>query len=71
MEILDILIFIGLSVPFFLLTVWALADVTMKSFPGKTREKFIWWITAIIPFIGWLAYLLIGFRRGKKADWVA
>ena len=63
-------IFLGLTVPFFLLTVWALVDVSMKTFPSM-GEKVAWWLISLIPFIGWLIYLVIGFRRGTRADNIA
>ena len=60
-------IFVLLSVPFFLLTVWALVDISIKDF--KTlKEKVIWYLIALLPFIGWLIYLILGFRRGVKPD---
>ena len=59
--------FVLLSIPFFLLTVWALVDISIKDF--KTlKEKVIWYLVALIPFIGWLIYLIVGFRRGVKPD---
>jgi len=59
--------FVLLSVPFFLLTVWALVDISIKDF--KTlKEKVIWYLVALIPFIGWLIYLILGFRRGVKPN---
>lgn len=63
---LVILLAIAIITPFFILTVWALVNVSVKSFPGGLREKVIWWLIALIPFIGWLIYLIFGFRRGKK-----
>ncbi|MCF8095976.1 MAG: hypothetical protein K9J79_11520 [Desulfobacteraceae bacterium] len=63
-----IAIFAAVIFPFFLLTLWALINVTIKIFPGGIREKAIWWIVALIPFIGWLIYLIFGFRRGKKQN---
>lgn len=53
------------SVPFFLLTVWALVDVFMKDF-GSTGRKALWALIAAFPFIGGLIYLIFGFRRGRK-----
>ena len=59
--------FVLLSIPFFLLTVWALVDISIKDF--KTlKEKVIWYLIALIPFIGWLIYLILGFRRGVKPN---
>ncbi len=60
-------IFIALTIPFFLITVWALVDISMKKFPSG-GEKAVWWMVALIPFIGWLIYLIIGFRRGAKQN---
>ena len=59
--------FLVLTIPFFLLTIWALVDVSMKTF-SSMGEKAVWWIVALIPFIGWLIYLVFGFRRGTKQN---
>lgn len=53
------------SVPFFILTVWALVDVFMKDF-GSTGRKALWALIAGFPFIGGLIYLIFGFRQGCK-----
>jgi hypothetical protein len=58
-------LFIVFTIPFFLLTVWALVDISMKQFPSG-GEKAAWWLITLIPFCGWLIYLIIGFRRGVK-----
>ena len=58
-------LFIAFTIPFFLLTVWALVDISMKKFP-TSGEKAAWWVITIIPFFGWLVYFIIGFRRGVK-----
>ena len=58
-------LFIAFTIPFFLLTIWALVDISMKQFPSG-GEKAAWWLITLIPFIGWLIYLVIGFRRGVK-----
>jgi hypothetical protein len=65
MEIRAALTFILMCIPFLLLTVWALVDIAIKDFPSL-KEKALWYIVALIPFIGWLFYLLFGFRRGRK-----
>ncbi|MBC2713718.1 MAG: PLDc_N domain-containing protein [Desulfobacteraceae bacterium] len=54
-----------MTIPFLLLTIWMLVDISIKQFksPG---EKAVWWLLALVPFIGWLIYLIFGFRRGKK-----
>jgi uncharacterized membrane protein YhaH (DUF805 family) len=56
-----------ISIPFFLLTVWALVDISIKEF-RTLKEKVVWYLVGLIPFIGWLIYLVFGFRRGKKPD---
>ena len=65
MELKTTLTFIAMTIPFFLLTIWMLVDISMKQFksPG---EKAAWWILTLTPFIGWLVYLIFGFRRGEK-----
>jgi len=63
----SLFIFLGLCVPFFLGTVWAVVDVAQKDF-GSTGRKAVWWIVASVPFVGFIAYLIFGFRKGKKAD---
>lgn len=65
MELKTIVTFIAMTIPFLLLTIWMLVDISIKQFksPG---EKAVWWLLALVPFIGWLIYLIFGFRRGKK-----
>ena len=60
-------IFLALCIPFFLGTVWAIIDVAQKDF-GSTRAKALWWVVASVPFLGFLIYLIFGFRKGKKSD---
>jgi hypothetical protein len=60
-----LLIVIAVALPFFMLTMWAAIDVAVKKF-STPREKTIWWIIALIPFVGWFIYLAGGFRRGVK-----
>jgi hypothetical protein len=55
------------SVPFFILTVWALVDVFMKNF-GSTGRKALWVVVAGFPFIGGIIYLIFGFRQGRKPN---
>ncbi len=47
------------------LTMLALMDILSKDF-GSTRVKVLWHFLALIPFIGWLLYLLFGFRKGRR-----
>jgi len=53
------------SIPFFVLTVWALVDVFVKEF-DSTGRKALWAVVAAVPFVGAPVYLLIGFRQGRK-----
>ncbi|MFP3999914.1 MAG: PLDc N-terminal domain-containing protein [Desulfobacterales bacterium] len=68
MPLQAIALFIAVITPFFLLTMWALVNVAVKTFPGGIREKVIWWLISLVPFIGWLIYLIFGLRRGKRLD---
>ncbi|WP_300457569.1 PLDc N-terminal domain-containing protein [Desulfobacula sp.] len=47
------------------LTMLALIDIILKDF-GSIKMKFFWHFIAIIPIIGWLIYLIFGFRKGQK-----
>ena len=49
----------------FFLTMLALRDIILKDF-GSTRAKLIWHFIAIVPLIGWLVYLLFGFKKGRR-----
>jgi Phospholipase_D-nuclease N-terminal len=61
-----ILTFLAICVPFFIGTIWAVTDVAQKDF-GTGKNKAVWWVVASIPFVGFIVYLLTGFRKGKKA----
>ena len=50
---------------FLILTLLAIIDVARKDF-GTIQKKAIWGLVAVVPFIGWLIYLVFGFRKGKK-----
>jgi hypothetical protein len=65
MDFHTIKIVLGLSVPFLLATLWAVIDAAQKEF-GSLKEKVLWMIVAAIPFIGFIIYLIFGFRKGKK-----
>ena len=65
MGIKTAVIFVGLCVPFFMGTIWAIVDVAQKDF-GTMGKKALWWAIASVPFIGFIVYLLFGFRKGKK-----
>jgi hypothetical protein len=69
MESLDdlkaIFIFLAVCVPFFIGTIWAVVDVAQKDF-GTVKNKAVWWVVASIPFVGFIVYLLTGFRKGRR-----
>ncbi len=65
MEISTVMLWIKISVVFYLLTIMAIIDVVRKDF-GTIGKKALWGIIAMIPFVGWLIYLIFGFRKGKK-----
>lgn len=56
---------IKIGVVFYLLTVLAIVDIVRKDF-GTIGKKALWGLIAMIPFFGWLIYLIFGFRKGKK-----
>ncbi|MBC8438826.1 MAG: PLDc N-terminal domain-containing protein [Deltaproteobacteria bacterium] len=47
------------------LTMLALTDIILKDF-GSTKAKIIWHFIAIVPIIGWLIYLIFGFKKGQR-----
>ncbi|ACN13514.1 hypothetical protein HRM2_03960 [Desulforapulum autotrophicum HRM2] len=57
----------GIAAIFWALTILAVVDVLLKDF-GSTKTKAIWGFTALLPFVGWLIYLLFGFRKGVKKN---
>ena len=65
MDIQTVSVWIKISVFFYLLTVLAIIDVIRKDF-GTIGKKALWGLIAVVPFIGWLVYLIFGFRKGKK-----
>jgi uncharacterized membrane protein YhaH (DUF805 family) len=58
---------IKVSFLFYVLTVIAIIDIARKDF-GTIGKKAFWGCIALIPFVGWLLYVLFGFRKGKKQD---
>ena len=60
--ILYILLIFAIS---FGLTMLALIDIILKDF-GSIKIKIIWHFVAIIPIIGWLIYLIFGFKKGQR-----
>ncbi len=67
MDITTAIVWIKISLFFYLLTVLAIIDIARKDF-GSMGKKALWCFIAVFPFIGWLVYLLFGFRKGKKPE---
>ena len=49
-----------------LITAWAVVNVTQKNF-GTTGKKVLWLVIASVPFIGFIFYLVFGFKKGTKS----
>ncbi|HMA62763.1 MAG TPA: PLDc N-terminal domain-containing protein, partial [bacterium] len=56
------LLIFGISLAF---TMLALVDIIKKDFSSPSM-KILWHFIALIPLVGWLIYLLFGFRKGRK-----
>ena len=67
MDITTVIVWIKISLFFYLLTILAVIDIARKDF-GSMGKKALWCFIAVVPFIGWLTYLLFGFRKGKKTE---
>ena len=65
MDTATVIFWIKISVVFYILTVLAIVDIVRKDF-GTIGKKALWGIIAMIPFVGWLIYLIFGFRKGRK-----
>ena len=65
MDIKAFLILVGFTFFCFLLTAWAVVNVAKKDFGSKVKKAF-WWVIASVPYVGFLIYLIFGFRKGKK-----
>jgi len=65
LDFATVIFWIKISVVFYLLTILAVVDIVRKDF-GTIGKKALWGVIALIPFLGWLIYLIFGFRKGKK-----
>ena len=65
MDISTVKIIIGICIPFVILTLWAIFDAARRDF-GAIEQKAIWVLVAAIPFIGFIVYLIVGVKRGRK-----
>jgi hypothetical protein len=61
------IVFLTLCLAFILSTLWAISDAAKKDF-GTMGRKAAWMFIASIPFVGFIIYLLFGFKKGKKID---
>jgi uncharacterized membrane protein YhaH (DUF805 family) len=67
LDIETVTVWIKISVFFYLLTLLAIIDIIRKDF-GTIGKKALWGMIALVPFLGWLVYLIFGFRKGKKPE---
>ena len=65
MNTATVIVWVKIGFFFYLLTVLAIIDIARKDF-GTIGKKALWGLIALVPFIGWLIYLIFGFRKGKK-----
>ncbi len=49
----------------FVFTMLTVIDVITKDF-DNIQIKAFWGFISLIPFIGWIVYLMFGFRKGKR-----
>ena len=56
---------VAVSIPFVGGTLWAIVDAARREFTSLA-EKAAWVMVAAVPFVGFLVYLLLGFRRVAK-----
>jgi uncharacterized BrkB/YihY/UPF0761 family membrane protein len=61
-----LMVWAGIGLFFFALTMFAVTDVLRKNF-GSTKSKTFWGLISLFPFVGWMVYLLFGFRKGTVA----
>jgi hypothetical protein len=66
MDLKALATFLILVVPFFIGTIWAVVDSAQKDF-GSLGRKVLWVAIASLPFVGFVIYLIFGFRRGRKS----
>ncbi|RTZ96039.1 MAG: hypothetical protein DSY90_11695 [Deltaproteobacteria bacterium] len=65
MDLYTIQVILLLSIPFFIGTIWAMVNAAQKEF-SSVGIKITWILIAGIPFIGFIIYLLFGFRKGRR-----
>ncbi len=67
MDIASVLLWVKIGVVFYVLTIIAFIDIMFKDF-GTGGKKAVWAVISLIPFIGWLIYLIFGYRKGKRSS---
>ncbi len=65
MDLKTILVLMILAIPFVLLSFWAITNASQKEF-GTLGKKALWILVAAIPLIGFIIYVIFGFRKGRK-----
>jgi hypothetical protein len=64
--VLRILLLVGVFVLLFLPTVWAIRDMTYRSFP-TFKAKAIWFaVVTLLPPVGAFVYIAVGRPRASK-----
>jgi hypothetical protein len=57
----------GIAAIFWGLTMLAVVDIVLKDF-GSVTTKAMWGFIALIPFVGWIVYFLLGSRKGVRKN---
>lgn len=65
MDLHTITVFITICIPFVLASLWAIIDAAQREF-GTLQQKVVWMFVAAIPFFGFLIYLAVGIRKGRR-----
>ncbi len=58
-------VWVAIALLFLIFTMVSFVDAIKKEF-NTHKQKMLWVLITLIPFIGWLIYLLFGYRQGKK-----
>ncbi len=59
-------VIVGIVGIFVLMTWWAIRDTFARDFDSSNEKMFWVQICTVVPFIGVLAYIFIGRKRGRK-----
>jgi uncharacterized membrane protein YhaH (DUF805 family) len=69
LDLATLIVWLKIATFFYLLTILAIIDVIRKDF-GSIGRKALWGCVALMPFVGWLLYLIFGYRKGQKPSQV-